>query len=118
MFPPQDGAPSDSFLTTPWSLLAAIARPADCTPADEAFISTFEICWRPICSFIAAHGYEQSEAGQIAKRFLAILIAHRRREPPEIARVPVRIYIQQALKQFLAAETARRNAGRRNFMFE
>ena len=118
MFPPQNSTPSGTFLTTPWSLLAAIERPADCTPADEAFISTSEICWRPICSFIAAHGYEPREAHQIATRFLVSLIAHRRSEPPGIARIPVRIYIRENLKQFLATEPPRRNARRRNSMLE
>jgi hypothetical protein len=118
MFPPQNDAPSDSFLTTPWSLLAAIARPPDSTPAEDAFISTYEICWRPICNFIVAHGYEQREARQIAKRFLACLIAQRRSEPPGIADIPMRTYIRESLKKFLAAETARRNAWRRNSMLE
>lgn len=54
------------------------------------------------------------DAREIAKRFLAGLIAQRRSAHPGVARVPMRIYIREALKQFLAAEAARRNAWSRN----
>lgn len=118
MFPSQNAGPAESFPSTPWSLLTAITRPANASPGEEAFISTFEICWRPICNFIRAHGYEERDAREIARGFLASLIAHRRSDPSGVARLPMRVYVREALKQFLAAETARRNARRRNFMAE
>ena len=118
MVPPHESPPGDSFLTTPWSLLSAISRPADASPEEEQFIATCEICWRPISDFVRAYGYDQREGRKIARRLVACLIAHRRSAGRAVARLPERIYIRESLKQFLAAETARRNARRRNSMLE
>jgi|GEM_PF-6121043 len=119
MFPPQNSAPSDSFVTTPWSLLSTITRPDDLSPEDEKFVDTCAIFWRPICCFIRAHGYEERPAREMAKLFFAGLIAQRQTRDPDTAPTRLRIHIHHELKQFLvAAEAARGKAWRRNFIFE
>jgi hypothetical protein len=118
MFPPQNCAPSDSFVTTPWSLLSTITRPDDLSPEEEKFVDRCAIFWRPICCFIRAHGYEERVAREMAKFFFAGLLAQRQTDP-DTAPPRLRIYIHDNLKQYLvAAGAARRKAWRRNSMLE
>ena len=94
-----------------------MTRPDDLSPEEEEFVDTCAIFWRPICCFIRAHGYEERAAREMARRFFSGLIAQRQTDC-DTAPSRLRIHIYDNLKQFLAAELARRKAWRRNFVFE
>jgi hypothetical protein len=74
MIPPQDGASTRSFLTTPWSLLFALSEDRETTHSDREYMQLLSIYWRPIRSFIAAHGSGSSETSEMAKRFIVFLV--------------------------------------------
>jgi hypothetical protein len=101
MIPPTDGASSQSFLTTPWSLLFAIREVREPTELDREFARLLAIYSRPIRSFIAAHGYGSAASSEMAKRFIVSLVERHHACGTRQWQNSLRCYVLTELKTFL-----------------
>jgi hypothetical protein len=104
MIPPQDGASTRSFLTTPWSLLFALSEDREPTDSDREYMQLLSIYWRLIRSFIAAHGCGSSEASEMAKRFIVSLVDRNHDCGTRPWRNSLRAYVFHELKEFIRDE--------------
>lgn len=104
MQPPQDGARSGSFVSTPWAWVLAMRPERELTDTEKDLASRCLVFRRPILSFIESQGYGEYAARELALRFMVSLIDLNNRQGAGERGPFARRDVLARLKRFLAEE--------------
>jgi DNA-directed RNA polymerase specialized sigma24 family protein len=108
-----DGVDSMGFMPTQWSVVLAVAQ-ADPARRAAALEQLCRCYWEPLYHYIRRQGYEMHDAQDLIQSFFAFVLEKNVIEAADPGRGRFRCFLLVCVKNFIATEHAKANAGKRD----